>query len=202
MREAQQQRSAEKVAALLAAARRLLQEQPQEAVTTRRIAAEAGVSVGALYRHFVDIDDLLDVLVHEHAAHATTAVEQALGSCTSTDPADVYLAVLDAHLRLYQEHPELTVTWRSPQLAARQQAVEEAADRVLARRVGEHLVGIGAIDVVDEIAALRLEAHWSAAGAVLGVLLHVEQGARPALQRDLTSMVHHLGTTWEQTRAS
>lgn len=201
MKAAQQQRSAEKVAALLAAARRLLQEHPQDAVTTRRIAAEAGVSVAALYRHFADVDDLLDVLVHEHAERAAAALEQALGSCSSTDPADVYVAVLDAHLHLYREHPELTVAWRSPQLAARQQAVEEAADRALARRVGEHLVEIGAIDVVDEIAALRLEAHWSAAGAALGVLLHVDDEARPALLHDLTSLVHHLGTTWGRPRS-
>jgi AcrR family transcriptional regulator len=193
---AQQQRSAEKVAALLATARRLLQDHPQEAVTTRRIASEAGVSVAALYRHFVDVEDLLDVLVHEHAERATAVVEQALRSCTSTDPADVYVAVLDAHLHLYREHPELTVAWRSPQLAARQQAVEEASDRALARRVGDHLVAIGAIEVVDELAALRLEAHWSAAGAALGVLLQVDDEVQPALQRDVTSLVHHLGTSW------
>lgn len=200
MKAAQQQRSAEKVAALLATARRLLQEHPQEAVTTRRIAAAAGVSVGALYRHFADVDDLLDVLVHEHAERSAAAVEQALRSCSSTDPADVYVAVLEAHLQLYREHPELTVTWRSPQLAARQQAVEEASDRALARRVGDHLTEVGAIEAIDAVAALRLEAHWSAAGAALGVLLHAEEEARPTLQRDLTGLVRHLGTTWAAPR--
>src|SRR5215471_3682199 len=53
-RAPQQSRSREKVARILATTARLLEQRPYEEIGTKLIAAEAGVSVGILYRFFPD----------------------------------------------------------------------------------------------------------------------------------------------------
>lgn len=54
-----QDRAQKTRAGLLAVTERLVAEEGTEAVTTTRVAAEAGVSVGTLYRYFVDRNALL-----------------------------------------------------------------------------------------------------------------------------------------------
>ncbi|WP_158702440.1 TetR/AcrR family transcriptional regulator [Kitasatospora sp. MMS16-BH015] len=59
----QQQRSREKVARILAATAGLLETTPYEELGTKLIAAEAGVSIGALYRYFADREAILVALL-------------------------------------------------------------------------------------------------------------------------------------------
>ncbi len=54
-----QDRAQKTRAALLCVTERLVAEEGADAVTTTRVAAETGVSVGTLYRYFVDRDALL-----------------------------------------------------------------------------------------------------------------------------------------------
>jgi AcrR family transcriptional regulator len=192
----QQERSAAKVRALLAAARHLLQERPEEALTTRSVAAVAGVPVASLYRHFTDIDDLLDVVVHEHADAASAAVDAALALPSArASIGGAYEAVLEAHLELYAARPELTRIWRSAQLAARQAAVEAASDAALATRVAQHLVAHGiaptwaTTPAGARVLAIRTEAHWNAAGTLLGAALHAPPEAQAGLLADLRATV-------------
>ncbi|MFB7668908.1 TetR/AcrR family transcriptional regulator [Kitasatospora sp. NPDC056138] len=62
-REPQQQRSREKFARILAATATLLETTPYEELGTKLIAAEAGVSVGVLYRYFTDKEAIVAALV-------------------------------------------------------------------------------------------------------------------------------------------
>ena len=55
----QQTRSRDKVARVLAAADRLLASHGAEALTTTRVAAAAGVSVGTLYQYFANKEAIL-----------------------------------------------------------------------------------------------------------------------------------------------
>jgi len=61
--EPQQQRSRDKVARILTAAATLLETTPYEDLGTKLIAAEAGVSVGVLYRYFTDKEAIVASLV-------------------------------------------------------------------------------------------------------------------------------------------
>jgi AcrR family transcriptional regulator len=183
------------VQAILDAARDLLQRHPAERVTTSTIAAAADLPVSALYRWFDDVDDLLDVLVGEHAEAAAVALEAALAKRSAT-VAEAFERALDAHLSLYRARPELTRAWFSTQLAARQAELDMRADRELARRVGAHLVEHGLIAGLDGPTAVRLEAHWLAAGALLGALLAAEPTHRQELEVELRALVAHLATRY------
>lgn len=201
MKAPQQERSAAKVQALLAAARTILHEHPETPLTTRSVALAAHVPVSSLYRYFADIDDLLDVVVREHAEAARDAVDAALATAPATIEG-TYLAVLDAHLELYERRPELTRIWRSKQLADRQAEVEADSDAALARLVAAHLVGLGLVEVGAGGARValdrRTEAHWNAAGVLLGAALHAPETERPALLDDLRTTVTILAAQLER----
>lgn len=192
MKPAQQARSRAKVDAILAAARARLQATPEEPLTTSALAADAGIAVATLYRYFDHVDDVLDVLVHEHAEASAVALEAALAA-TPTSVIDVYRAVLDAHLALYDARPELTRTWASAQLAARQAAIEAASDRRLAHRVADHLVAAGLVPD-DATPRVQAVAHWNAVGSLLGAVLAAPSAARPALEADLRRALDALAT--------
>ena len=75
-RQPRQQRAAFTVAAIIEAARELLLKHGAEAVTTRQVAARAGVAVGTLYQYFPDRDAILLELARQimdeevdHTAH-------------------------------------------------------------------------------------------------------------------------------------
>lgn len=63
--------------AILAAARLLIDRDGWEALTIRRLAAELGIGATTLYHHVRDKEDLLLLLINEHA-----------GGITWTEPAD------------------------------------------------------------------------------------------------------------------
>jgi AcrR family transcriptional regulator len=195
VRAPQQQRSTARVQAILDAARDLLQRHPEESVTSSTIAAEASVPVSAFYRWFDDVDDLLDVLVAEHAKATAVALDAALAE-PSASVAEAFERALDAHLALYRARPELTRVWFSTQLAARQAELDLRADQELAHRVGTHLVDSGLIDALDEATAVRLDAHWLTAGALLGALLAAEPAHRDDLELELRALVDHLATRY------
>jgi AcrR family transcriptional regulator len=66
--------------ALLAAGRRLFADQGFAATGTPRIAAEAGVTRGALYHHFADKTELFAAVVEAEQAAVAGAIEAAAGA--------------------------------------------------------------------------------------------------------------------------
>ena len=58
------------------AASSLLSRMPLEDVTTTRIAVEAGISVGALYRFFPDKQTILDAVAVRHVQRFAAVVEK------------------------------------------------------------------------------------------------------------------------------
>lgn len=73
-----QGRSRQLVRALLDATARLLEEQGYDALTTRRVAERAGVSVGSLYQYFPDKQSLVHALLVEHLEEAAALRPAAL----------------------------------------------------------------------------------------------------------------------------
>lgn len=72
MRQPTQKRAQERVTRMLEAAAGLLAAEGVEAVTTTRVAEEAGVPVGSVYQYFDDAEDMLAAL-HEAAVARITA---------------------------------------------------------------------------------------------------------------------------------
>ena len=107
-----QYRSVRTVKRVLDAASSLLERMPLEDVTTTRIATEAGLSIGALYRFFPDKQTIVDAIAVRHVVQFRGLVEATvirpltydLAHLESFDPAivldrmvDAYIVYLDAH---------------------------------------------------------------------------------------------------------
>eukprot|EP01041_Mallomonas_annulata_P014786 gene14785-31422_t len=156
------------------------------------IAAEAGVGPASVYRYFADVDEIVDVLLTEHADASAQAVHTALTTTASRTVGGVFEAVLRAFLHLYATRPEFTVMWRSPVLADRQRRHDQAADRAIAGEIARHLVAIGTITADTTEIRDRLAAHFDTAGALLGAILRANPTTKPILEADLLALVRHL----------
>src|SRR5271157_991369 len=73
-----QMRSQQTVQRVLDAASSLLQRVSLEDVTTTRIAEEAGLSIGALYRFFPDKQSIIDAIAVRHVEQFRAEVEPRL----------------------------------------------------------------------------------------------------------------------------
>lgn len=71
-----QARSAASVDAILQATIQVLLQVGKERLTTTRVAARAGVSVGTLYQYFPNKSALLQAALKRHLAAVTEAVER------------------------------------------------------------------------------------------------------------------------------
>ena len=109
-----QGRSQHTVQRVLDAASSLLQRMPLEDVTTTRIAAEAGLSIGALYRFFPDKQTIIDAIAVRHVEQFRTSlentvmktVERELENLETFDPAKVLDGVVDAYIVYLDAHPD------------------------------------------------------------------------------------------------
>jgi AcrR family transcriptional regulator len=105
-RQPVQQRSTETVDQILSATSALLGRTGVGELTTSRIAAEAGLSVGALYRFFPDKQAILDAIAVRHMETFRSAMAAALArSALSAGP--VFLGrLIDAYVRYLDEHAD------------------------------------------------------------------------------------------------
>jgi AcrR family transcriptional regulator len=112
-------------ARILRAAIKLLASGGRSAVTTRAVSAAAGVQPPTIYRHFGDMQGLLDV-----AARETMAIhvrEQATRSLTD-DPVEDLRRGWDLHIEFGLAHPDAFALLYSPSVAASVSAIHEALE--------------------------------------------------------------------------
>jgi AcrR family transcriptional regulator len=109
-----QSRSHQTVTRILDAASSLLAHMPLDDITTTRIAAAAGLSIGALYRFFPDKQPIIDALavrhIHQFGSLLQLAVipvvESQFAHPATFDPAIILNRVIDAHIAYLLEHPD------------------------------------------------------------------------------------------------
>jgi AcrR family transcriptional regulator len=109
-----QQRSQQTVANIVDAARSLLRQMPLEDVTTNRIAAEAGLSIGGLYRFFPDKQTIIDRIAVYHVHMFRNLAEiKIIGPLLAEpqnfetfDPAFVLNSMIDAYVIYLQVHAD------------------------------------------------------------------------------------------------
>ena len=113
-RKPAQDRSLRTVARILDAASSLLTHMPLEAVTTRRIASEPGLSVGAVYRFFPDRQSIIDAIAVRHVLRFRALVDkdvmrpllQQLQNLEDFDPSVVLDRMIDAYVLYLDAHPD------------------------------------------------------------------------------------------------
>src|SRR5580704_4311021 len=109
-----QSRSQQTVARILDAASSLLTQVPLDDVTTTRIAGEASLSIGALYRFFPDKQTILDAIAVRHVEQfrasleetVITVLEREFANLETFDPAVVLDSVIDAYIVYLDAHPD------------------------------------------------------------------------------------------------
>lgn len=92
---------------LLRAAADLLDSGGVDAVSTRAVAAAAGVQPPVIYRQFGDKDGLLDALTHFLLQEYVKAKQQILD--TGADPVDQLRETWDLHVQFGLQHPDAYV---------------------------------------------------------------------------------------------
>src|SRR5664280_3515380 len=109
-----QERSQHTVQRVLDAASSLLEQMPLEDVTTTRVATEAGLSIGGLYRFFPDKQTIIDAIAVRHVAQFKTelessvmlALERELADLSTFNPAKMLDSVVDAYILYLDAHPD------------------------------------------------------------------------------------------------
>ncbi|MET8851437.1 TetR/AcrR family transcriptional regulator [Amycolatopsis sp. NPDC004625] len=186
-----QARSREKLARVLAAADRLLAEDGVEALTTTRVAAEAGVSVGALYQYLPDRDAITEALAELYLGRLETLMdsfaEQAAGE-TWADPVGL---LVDAFAGLYRAEPGFRALWFGRGLTDGTREADRAHKRVMA--TGVHRVLVAQHLLRDDYeAAVACRTAFLAADAVLQEVFRGD-GAPELLEPVKTMLRAYLG---------
>lgn len=109
-----QLRSQQTVQRVLDAASSLLEHIPLEDITTTRIAAEAELSIGALYRFFPDKQTIIDAIAVRHVeqfkaqleSSVMKVIEREFANLATFNPAMVLDSVVDAYIVYLDEHPD------------------------------------------------------------------------------------------------
>ena len=117
--EPQQQRSREKVARILEATAKLLESTPFEDLGTKMIAAEAGVSVGVLYRYFSDKEAIIASLVRRWLRLDVEIADQILAERPPERSQELMEKVLAAYADRFRKEPGYRQIWfHGPRIAS------------------------------------------------------------------------------------
>ena len=148
-----QTRSRAKVEAVLDAANEVLARDGAGALTTKRVAEVAGVSVGTVYQYFADKEALAEALalryfgeLHELMSELADRVEDE----PFDDPAG---AVLDEYAAAYRERPGFTALWWSGLRTERLRDATRPGRQVVASHLVRLLAAQGAVDDPDRLAS-------------------------------------------------
>jgi AcrR family transcriptional regulator len=118
-REPQQQRSREKYARILQATAALLETTTYDELGTKLIAAQAGVSVGALYRYFADKEAIVASLVREWLQLDVQIAEKITSEPLPAHSREMVEKLLAAYADRFREEPGYRRIWyQGPRLAA------------------------------------------------------------------------------------
>ena len=104
-----QARSAASVEAILQATIQVLLAVGKERLTTTRVAARAGVSVGTLYQYFPNKSALLQAMLRRHMDEVAEAVERTCREQRGRSPESMATALINAFLAAKMRTPKTSV---------------------------------------------------------------------------------------------
>ncbi|WP_035845201.1 TetR/AcrR family transcriptional regulator [Kitasatospora azatica] len=179
LRAPQQQRSREKVDRILQATARLLEEHEYEEIGTKLIAAEAGVSIGVLYRFFPDKHAIVSSLLVSWLDEFTAVTEQVLAGPLPARPGELAELLLAAHVRIRREQPGFRRLWFGGPPHPELREYDEATDRALAASINAVLVrDYGFPDTADFLLRTELAVTMAAQLLNLAFKQHAEGDSR------------------------
>ncbi|MFJ4436950.1 TetR/AcrR family transcriptional regulator [Streptomyces sp. NPDC088923] len=159
----QQRRSKEKVARIKAATMRLLDTRPYGEITTKHIAAEAGISVGALYRYFPDKEAVAAALAREFQdSHVTLVARHTAERPPGETVEGLIRRLVAAFAERFRTEPGFRSLWLAgpPRLPEARELSDGANARVAAlvhRALSTHY-GLPATDEAERRVAMAVDA--------------------------------------------
>jgi AcrR family transcriptional regulator len=135
-----QARSRERLARMLDAAEDLLVGEGAGALTTTRVAAAAGVSVGSLYQYLPDKEAIVEALAGRYLAEFEELMEELANRPPVDDPVGT---LVDAFARRYRERPGYRALWFGREMTPELRAADLENKAVLAEGLLRAL-GLGA----------------------------------------------------------
>ncbi|WP_405764567.1 TetR family transcriptional regulator [Streptomyces sp. NBC_00080] len=150
MHEPQQQRSREKVARILEATASLLETTSYDDLGTKLIAAEAGVSVGVLYRYFADKEAIVASLVRSWLQLDVQIAERITAEPLPERSQDLLEKLITAYADRFRKEPGYRRIWYHGPRIASLRADTQQTDREIADRVHRALVRGYAMPDTDE----------------------------------------------------
>lgn len=181
---------------ILGAAVKLLAEAGPSGLSTRAVAAAAGVQTPALYRLFADKDGLLDA-VASHGFESYLAEKRAFEP--GEDPVEDLRRGWDVHVEFGLANPAIYTLMYGDVRPGRQPAAA-AENRAILRGMLERANQQGLLRVSVEAATVAIEA--STTGAVLLLLAQPEQARRAEVIRPLRDIVLDAVTEPRASRAA
>ncbi|MFF8729518.1 TetR/AcrR family transcriptional regulator [Streptomyces sp. NPDC015171] len=150
MHEPQQQRSREKVARILEVTAALLETTSYDDLGTKLIAAEAGVSVGVLYRYFADKEAIVASLVRSWLQLDVQIAERVTAEPVPERSQDLLEKLITAYADRFRKEPGYRRIWYHGPRIASLRADTQHTDREIADRVHRALVRGYAMPDTDE----------------------------------------------------
>jgi len=178
-RRPRQARSRERVDRVLDAAAALLVAEGWGALTTNRIAREAGVPVGSVYQYFAN----KEAVVHALGVRALERLDALLDAVLPAGDAEPWEAlvdrVLDALADLYRSEPGFRAVWLGPHVSAELVDVDRRHDEALAARLDPLIArACPGLPPADRRAAAALVVQVTGSILALSVRLGPRRGAR------------------------
>ncbi|HVP68678.1 MAG TPA: TetR/AcrR family transcriptional regulator [Anaeromyxobacteraceae bacterium] len=169
-KEPAQARSRVTYDAIVAATARVLVKDGYDALSTNRVAREAGVSVGSLYQYFPGKEALVAAVMEQHAARMQAHIEERLAKVGDAGPLEVATALIRAMLEAQRQEPRLNraLAEQVPRIGAlrRQHELYSRYERLIAAWMEANREQVEVKDI--EIAAFVLVA------AVEGLVMRVQ----------------------------
>jgi AcrR family transcriptional regulator len=142
-RPPKQARSRARVASVMDAAERILEREGAAALTTARIAGEAGVSVGSLYQYFPDRGAIIDALARRYMDEFERLMDALAERAVAERWDDLPGALIDAYAERYRTAPGYRELWFGRHLDEQLRDADRRNKQALARGVRRMLVGRG-----------------------------------------------------------
>lgn len=194
-RAPQQTRSRAKVAKVLEVADRLLVDEGVEALTTSRLAAEAGVSVGSLYQYIPDRNAIIDALAATHMARLEALMDELAETAGTQRWADPVEMLVDAFCALYRDQPGFRALWNGTHVTEETREADREHKRTMAKGLHRVLLAQGLAGDTEETAQ-ACYAALLAADAVIHEAFRVDPQGAPALLAPLKDLLRAYLATW------
>ena len=138
-----QARGRDKLARMLAAADRLMATEGADAITTTRIAAEAGISVGTVYRYLPHRGAIIEALAQHYLGLLEQRMDSRVADAVVRPEADLVSYAIDAFAAFYRDHPGFRALWFGRHMTEEALELDRAHKLRMAERIRALLIARG-----------------------------------------------------------